>query len=269
LNDEYYQSVEQIFDNASITYDKDEAGNFIMVMMRALSLQVLRATFRPGQRILEIGCGTGAEAIELAKASITVVATDISSQMISRVRERARAQNLVDKIQVHQMAAHDISKLQTEYGPNSFDGAYSSFGALNCELNLGRFASSLARLLKARSRFVCSVINKICLFDLVLNALLLKRNPRFDKYPTLNIGNRLLVAKFYAPGEFAKMLRPFFIVEGTRGLPAILPPPHFDKHVVLLRAAMKNLLPLEWWLGGVFPFSQLGDHFLTTLRKVQ
>jgi ubiquinone/menaquinone biosynthesis C-methylase UbiE len=129
LNGNYYETVSEIFDSASATYDRDEAGNFIRVMMRALSLHVLRATFRPGQRILEIGCGTGTEAIELAKAGITVVATDISHQMISRVTKRARAHGLDGRIRVHQMAAHDVSMLQSEYGAKSFDGAYSSFGA--------------------------------------------------------------------------------------------------------------------------------------------
>jgi ubiquinone/menaquinone biosynthesis C-methylase UbiE len=269
LNDNYYEAVREIFDRASATYDRDEAGNLTRAMMRAVSLQVLKATFRPGQRILEIGCGTGTEAVELAKVGILVVATDISRQMISRVKDRVRAQNLASRVQVHQMAAHDISKLQTEYGQNGFDGAYSSFGALNCELNLGQFASSLAKLMKKQSRFVCSIINKICLFDLVLNPFLLKRNSRLNRYPTLNIGNRMLVTRSYSPREFAKMLRPFFIVEGMRGLPTVLPPPYFDRHIMIFRPAMRNLLPLEWRLGGLFPFNQFGDHFLATFRKVQ
>jgi ubiquinone/menaquinone biosynthesis C-methylase UbiE len=269
LNGNYYETVSEIFDSASATYDRDEAGNFIRVMMRALSLHVLRATFRPGQRILEIGCGTGTEAIELAKAGITVVATDISHQMISRVTKRARAHGLDGRIRVHQMAAHDVSMLQSEYGAKSFDGAYSSFGALNCEPNLAEFAASLAALLRTQSRFVCSIINRLCLFDLVLNTFLLKRDPRLGRYPTLNIGNRRLATKYYSPGEFGKMLRPFFVVEGMRALPAVLPPPHFDRHVMIFRSTLRNLLPLEWRLGGLFPFNQFGDHFLATFRKIQ
>jgi ubiquinone/menaquinone biosynthesis C-methylase UbiE len=269
LNGNYYETVSEIFDSASVTYDRDEAGNFIRVMMRALSLHALRATFRPGQRVLEIGCGTGTEAIELAKAGITVVATDISHQMISRVTKRARAQSLGGRIRVHQIAAHDISMLQSEYGAKSFDGAYSSFGALNCEPNLAQFAASLAALLRTQSRFVCSIINRICWFDLVLNTFLLKRDPRLGRCPTLNIGNRLLATRYYSPGEFRKILRPFFVVEGMRALPAVLPPPHFDRHVMIVRSTMRNLLPLEWRLGGLFPFNQFGDHFLATFRKTQ
>lgn len=269
MNDNYYETVGEIFDSASATYDRDEAGNFIRVMMRAVSLRVLKATFRPGQRILEIGCGTGTEAVELAKVGIMVVATDISHQMISRVKERARAHDLTGRIRVHQLAAHDIARVQTDYGLNGFDGVYSSFGALNCELDLGEFAASLAGLLKTRSRFVCSIINRLCWFDLVLNALLFKRNPRLDRYPTLNVGDRLLATKFYSPAEFANMLRPFFIFERVRGLPAILPPPHFDRHVMIFRSTVRNLMPLEWRLGGVFPFNQFGDHFLATFRKTE
>ena len=45
------------------------------VYMRAVSLAALERAFGPGQRLLEIGCGTGEEAV--AGAGCCVLATDV------------------------------------------------------------------------------------------------------------------------------------------------------------------------------------------------
>jgi magnesium-protoporphyrin O-methyltransferase len=56
--------------------------------MRALMLDQLPADLR-GARVLDAGCGTGTMAVELARRGASVVAVDISPQLIGIARERA------------------------------------------------------------------------------------------------------------------------------------------------------------------------------------
>jgi len=266
LNDNYYDAVQKLFDDASHEYDQDEMMNLIRRVMRTRSLQVLKATFRPRQRILEVGCGTGTEAIELARSNIRIVATDISPQMIAQTKRRVESEKLEDRIRVEQLAAHDIGILEAQYGPRSFDGAYSSFGALNCEPRLKEFVSSLSGLLKPRSSFICSVMNSFCLFDLVLNSILLKRTERLANV-IASLGTPELLPRYYSVGEFSKMFRGFTIAE-VRALPTFLPPPYFEKHLRLLRPAMLKISSLDWELGRFYPFNRIGDHFIITFRRV-
>ena len=105
----------------------------------------LAKAFRPGDRALEIGCGTGVDACFLAERGVRVVACDISSQMIAVATRRVQENGLQKLVQPLVLRAEDIGTFATE---ELFDGAFSNFGALNCVEDLRRLARDLAKLLK-------------------------------------------------------------------------------------------------------------------------
>ncbi|HUS15279.1 MAG TPA: class I SAM-dependent methyltransferase, partial [Chloroflexia bacterium] len=55
-----------VFSRAAPLYDAEHTANPLARWTRARSLAVLDAAFGPGDRVLETGCGTGAEALHLA-----------------------------------------------------------------------------------------------------------------------------------------------------------------------------------------------------------
>jgi ubiquinone/menaquinone biosynthesis C-methylase UbiE len=120
-------------------------GNEVMSWLRLESLALLRETFPPGSRLLEIGCGTGEEAVALARDDRTVLATDISPKMAAQAYAKALSAGLTDRISALALPAGRIKALRISV---PFDGAYASFGVLNCEADLPGLASGLARLLR-------------------------------------------------------------------------------------------------------------------------
>ena len=78
-----------------------------MKRLRArLSARLLRETvwervdaqFRPGMRVLELGCGTGEDAIHFARRGVCVCGTDLSREMLSITRRKADAAGLAERI---------------------------------------------------------------------------------------------------------------------------------------------------------------------------
>ena len=102
----YYRHVESGFDDLAASYDTDIAGNEITIRMREIFRRALLDSFHPGERLVEIGCGTGIDAVWLAEQGLEVVATDISQGMVDRVAEKARAMSLKSLIS-RKMAAKD------------------------------------------------------------------------------------------------------------------------------------------------------------------
>jgi cyclopropane fatty-acyl-phospholipid synthase-like methyltransferase len=72
--------------------------NPAMKTMRSVSLAALQSAFRPGQRVIEIGCGTGVEAVALAEHGVYVLATDLSSQMLERAGRRVTAAGSEERV---------------------------------------------------------------------------------------------------------------------------------------------------------------------------
>ena len=82
------------FDAVAERYDETFTSSIIGRAQRAVVWKELEKTFRAGDRVLEIGCGTGADACFLADRGVYVTATDASAQMIEVTSRRIRTNGL-------------------------------------------------------------------------------------------------------------------------------------------------------------------------------
>jgi SAM-dependent methyltransferase len=99
---------------------------------------------RPGERMLDLGCGTGRVAELLAQAGADVVGVDLSPALIERAQERASAQGLSIDYRVG-----DCERLELEDA--SFDGVGSSVGNMFAPDHAAS-AAELARVTKPGGR---------------------------------------------------------------------------------------------------------------------
>ena len=77
---------------------------------RAAFLDRLRR--QRGQRLLEIGAGTGQDSLYFQDNGLSVVATDASTEMVARCREKG-------------LEAHAMDFLELDFEPTSFDAIYA------------------------------------------------------------------------------------------------------------------------------------------------
>lgn len=271
-----YRHLERGFDQLASSYDDDVGGNAIGTRMRSVFRQVLAASFAPGGRLFEIGCGTGAEALWLASRGSEVVATDVSEAMVAQVREKAKAAGLTERIRCRKLAARDIGRLVEEFGEGSFDGGYCHAGALNMEPEIGLVPGSVRTLVKPGGRFVCSVINKASLFEVVFYLGVLRPRKAFRRLGNVvpipisrkpPLSAYVVPTRFYSPNEIVRLFRDGFSLERLQALQVFLPPANLTDEYAALQPIFLPLERLESRLSTVPPIRSWGHHSILTFRR--
>ena len=130
------------FDRIAPRYDESFGRNPAALLFRHVFQERLRRLFPAGARVLDLGCGTGDDALFLASLGVRVHALDIAPEMVARTREKAERAGLAERVHVEERAAEDVAS-----AGSGFDGAFSDFGALNCAA-LGAVGEGLARALR-------------------------------------------------------------------------------------------------------------------------
>ncbi|MDG6968273.1 MAG: methyltransferase domain-containing protein [Nitrososphaerota archaeon] len=267
---DYYVDVAGAFDSASDEYDFTIRRNFINTWIRKRSLQVLRKLLRPGDYLMEVGCGTGEEAIAISDWVSGIVATDVSAGMVGLLEEKVAARGLAGKILPMKLSASEISRVRDLIGEKEIRVAYSFNGALNCEPNLGSFVRQLDSLLEPDGYFVCSVRNTTCATEMISHGLVLqfdRANPRRVQPIMVSVGGRDVPSTYFSPSSFISYFSPRFSPAQVIALPALLPPAYLNGYYLRLRPFLSFLERLELPLSGVSPFNRLGDQTLFVFRK--
>ncbi len=133
------------FDTIAGRYDEAFTSSSIGEAQRAAVWRKLGKTYRPGDHILEIGCGTGVDACFLAERNIRVAACDSSPQMIDVATHRIQQRGLQKLVRPFVMRAEDIMALPAD---ELFDGVFSNFGVLNCVEDLKGVARRARQIAK-------------------------------------------------------------------------------------------------------------------------
>ncbi len=268
--DHYYEWLQSEFDNVAPDYDHHITGNRMNRLLRDRSLAWLGPRFAGSPRLLEIGCGSGMETLPLLRAGHEIVAVDISEQMLATVRSKAEREGLASRLETRRLRARDLDRLVPDFGPGNLDGAYSTYGALNCEPDLAPIPAALHRLLKPEAPFVAGVYNRWCLFEMAgygaslqtARALGRRQNP-------VPVGGSRFCVDVYAHSvaDFRRLFGNGFSVERVEGVPVVLPPSDLASYAEKFSRHFERLAGWDARIGARWPFNRLGDHFLMTFVR--
>jgi SAM-dependent methyltransferase len=261
------------FDAAAARYDADEAGNPVLVHMRARAFGHL-SRFPEGAKLVELGSGTGTEASRLAaERACRIVLVDPSAELLEIASGKVRAARDGGLLGHHVLPGRSVGRLVETYGRASFDGAYSSFGALNCEPSLVPVAHGLGELVRPGGKVVLSIINRWCPQEFAWYALHGEWRDAVRRwggpvqaaaYPG---GPKDVRTWYYSRREVEKAFSDAFEVEHVEALPVLMPPPYLDFLVKRCRPLFDAVAPLDAWASELPVLRELGDHVLVRLRR--
>jgi SAM-dependent methyltransferase len=266
----YYGWLQSEFDNVAEEYDHHILGNRINRLLRNRSLAWLRPRLAHAPNLLEIGCGSGMETLPLLREGHHIVAVDISERMLSVVRTKAEREGIADRLETRHLRARDLGRLAEELGQESIDGAYSTYGALNCEPELEPIPTALRRLLKPGAPFVAGVYNRWCLFEMAGYTASLQTGRAFGRRRNpVPVGSSRFCVDIYAHSvaDFSRLFQEGFRVERVEGVPVLLPPSDLTGYAEKFSRRFELLADWDVRIGLRWPFNRLGDHFLMTFVR--
>jgi SAM-dependent methyltransferase len=256
------------FDSVAGEYDRSNTGNALLCEMRRRTLAAVVRRAPPGARVLDLGCGPGADAETLAAAGYSVTAIDASPRMVEEACRRLERAGLQGRAVVRNLGIEELDDLPRD----DADAAYSNFGPLNCVADLSGAAELIARRLRTNGVLIASVIGRVCPWEIGLylsRGDLARVGVRFVRQAVaVPLNGHTVWTRYYTPREFERAFEAAgFRRLSLRALGLFVPPPYMEafagRHPGLVGALQRaDDLAGSWPL-----LRSAGDHFLIVLQK--
>jgi ubiquinone/menaquinone biosynthesis C-methylase UbiE len=260
-------SVGLAFNTIAEQYDEMFTRSLIGRGQRDAVWDALRQTFASGERVLELNCGTGEDALFLARMGVSVVACDASDGMIAVATRRPTAEIRGAHVQFKVCSNERIGELGDA---GVFDGAFSNFSGLNCVADLSAVARQLASLIKPCGRILLCFSSRVCLWETLWYAAhgeMSSSVRRWKGSATASLAEIALHVRYPTVRNIGKQFRPFFRLRGCKGIGVTVPPSYVEHVARKHPRALNGLIAIDRTVATWPVFRVIGDHMLLTLER--
>ena len=137
------------FQNLHFGYWESDDEPFPAATDRLSDMVIERLGVRPGDRVLDVGCGVGAPALRLARITgAEVLGISVSRRQIERANAAADEAGMADRVS---FALADATAL--EFAPDSFDAVFALESMIHMP-DRGQVLAQIARVLHPGGRLV-------------------------------------------------------------------------------------------------------------------
>jgi ubiquinone/menaquinone biosynthesis C-methylase UbiE len=258
-----------VFDQMAREYDDVFTNSMIGRAQRDAVWSVLTRVFESGDHVLELNCGTGEDALFLARNGISVTACDASEQMIQIASGRLRKEAPGPPLQFNLLPTEHIRELQ--HG-TKFDGAFSNFSGLNCVPDLKQTAEDLATLLSPGAPLLVCLSTHFCLWEMFWFALhgnLRKAFRRCSGHATAKVGEFTVDVYYPTVRKLQTLFSPSFVLRSCAGVGVAVPPSYVEASIRNHPKLLSMLRTIDKAISSYPGFRVLGDHVLLHFERVQ
>ena len=260
------------FDAAAAGYDAAFTDRQLGRWVRGIVWERMAAAFKPGDRLLELGCGTGEDAVWLARRGVRVDATDAAPAMLAATRRKADSAGVGEFVTTRLLDLSQSSAVGKVAGEplEQYDGAYSNFGPLNCVEDRRALAGELARLVRPGGKLVLVVMGPLCPWEVAWHLARLRPRGairRFRSGQPAHVGDDVLPVWYPSPHRLAREFAPHFEVREHIGVGLLLPHSEMSGLVDRAPGLFAGLARIDRRFAGALPWRWLNDHYLMVLER--
>ncbi|MEX2283324.1 MAG: methyltransferase domain-containing protein [Gemmatimonadota bacterium] len=258
------------FDAMAPAFDQRFSGwRSVAAQRRAVRRELLDA-FPPGSRLLELGGGTGVDAIFMADQGREVLLTDGAPAMVARANQNIRAVGLSHRVSTQLLAIEQLPDFASQRAARPlFQGAYSNFAAFNCVSDYEAAGLALARLLEPGSPLVLVVFGTLCPMEMLVQLMRVDLRAAFRRLRSgpvaARLGGQHFTVHYPSSREFQSAFAPYFQLERIRGIGVCVPPSAAEPAISSWPRLLSALERLDRFASR--PFARLGDHVLLRFTR--
>jgi ubiquinone/menaquinone biosynthesis C-methylase UbiE len=260
-------STRAYWDSVADTYAQDFESTLIGQLKRAAVWRDLDRLFVSGQRVLEINCGTGIDALHLAERGIRVVACDISERMIELARLRVGSTRFSKAVEFRTLATEDLARLLEDEG--RFDGAFSNFSGLNCVEDLRKVSDNFSRLLYPGGRVLLCMLGRFVPWEIVwfgVHGKFRRALRRLSGPTTRAIPGGTLNVVYPSAHQIAEAFSEHFRLRKFDGIGIFVPPSYMEHWARRFPKAISAFASADQLLGSLPGFRSTADCILLELE---
>jgi SAM-dependent methyltransferase len=252
------------FDELAGDYDADFTHSPVGSALRAIVAERIEKAFGGARRVLDLGCGTGEDAVRLAARGVRVVAIDASADMLRAAQDKARRQNCTTRVEFRCLPIERLASVDTG---ELFDGVLSNFGALNCVSDLPAVAEVAAAKLAPGARLVWVMLGRYVPWEWAW--YFLRADPtRACRRVRGATSWRGLMITYPTPGQVSRMLAPYFRIDALRPLGVALPPSYAAAWLKRRPRMLAALTRLERSLQNRRALAYCADHYIIEATRL-
>ena len=199
------------FDNLAAQYDRLWTRTTVGQLQREAVWRGIAPLFKPGHSVLDLGCGTGEDAVRLMDAGLRVHAIDASPEMVRVSRNRG--------VDAEVLPIENCGQLE-----GRFDAVLSNFGALNCVADLEALREPLGRLVRPGGYLAICLIGRFCLWETAWSLLRARPGKAFRRWRSSAMSSLGFRVFYPSKRNLDAALGPQFALLNWRGIGLSVPP---------------------------------------------
>lgn len=253
------------FDIAAATYDNVFTHSSIGRAQRKRVQCYFEKIYSTPKHILELNCGTGEDALWLAKRGHDVVATDVSEAMVSITKEKCESKGVIS-------FSLNINDLAITSFDHQFDVVFSNFGGLNClsKKELRSFLTCVSEKVTDNGQLVFVIMPRNCLWERLYfilkgNMKAARRRKKTDSI-LANVEDEQVPTWYYNPKEIIALASDKFKVTKVKPIGLFIPPSYLEPFFKSKQWFLSILVAFERCFS-FSVFSKYADHYIITLSK--
>ncbi len=238
------------FDRLAPTYDTQWTNAASGRLQREAVWRVMDSVVVPGMRVLDLGCGTGKDALHLVSLGADVDAIDASPEMV--------------RVACDKGVRAEVRHIESLCAKGKYDLVLSNFGALNCVGDLKAFGRTLVRLVKPDGIALLCLLNRFCMWETAFyssHGKWKKSLRRLQRTSRAGIG---VDVYYHSSRHLRAALAPEFTLRSETGIGISVPPsygPELSPHW------LDRCARFDRFIGSTFAGRLLADHRAVSIYK--